>query len=271
MMLSIRQYSEVHPGSLVPMDGKCNSFTQYGSVVNERILTAIECLQWCVIANVETQTEMAACQFFDPSSHDSPDLHQHPECRAFPIASFTTDAIGTIHADGHTCWGLLTVIDNDSNGPSDDHNNDNINNDSGSSKERHTRGMVTATMLWPEATVFYEIILPSSPDSWAACGIDQAVATQNVLLGISHYHTHTHVKFVERTTQPNYVRIGCHSRPTRCASRVGHTGKIQKIFVGHCWDKVGSIIHELGHTVGLWHEHTRGTYVDVCFSPYLSR
>ena len=43
-----------------------------------------------------------------------------------------------------------------------------------------------------------------------------------------------------------------------CNSAVGRIGGLQEITTGRsCYVNVGSIIHEIGHTVGFWHEHSR--------------
>lgn len=44
----------------------------------------------------------------------------------------------------------------------------------------------------------------------------------------------------------------------RCCSFVGKRGNGgQAISIGKNCDKFGIIVHELGHVVGFWHEHTR--------------
>ncbi|PRD34561.1 UNVERIFIED_CONTAM: Tll1 [Trichonephila clavipes] len=44
----------------------------------------------------------------------------------------------------------------------------------------------------------------------------------------------------------------------RCCSFVGRRGNgAQAISIGKNCDKFGIVVHELGHVVGFWHEHTR--------------
>lgn len=44
----------------------------------------------------------------------------------------------------------------------------------------------------------------------------------------------------------------------RCCSFVGKRGNgAQAISIGKNCDKFGIVVHELGHVVGFWHEHTR--------------
>lgn len=46
--------------------------------------------------------------------------------------------------------------------------------------------------------------------------------------------------------------------PFRCCSFVGKRGSgAQAISIGKNCDKFGIVVHELGHVVGFWHEHTR--------------
>lgn len=46
--------------------------------------------------------------------------------------------------------------------------------------------------------------------------------------------------------------------PLRCCSYVGRRGGgPQAISIGKNCDKFGIVVHELGHVIGFWHEHTR--------------
>lgn len=55
----------------------------------------------------------------------------------------------------------------------------------------------------------------------------------------------------------------------RCCSFVGKRGTgPQAISIGKNCDKFGIVVHELGHVVGFWHEHTRpdrGDYVQILY------
>jgi hypothetical protein len=73
---------------------------------------------------------------------------------------------------------------------------------------------------------------------------------------IQHYHDNTRITFVESEGGDEHdTRLVF--RPTGgCASYVGRTDFAdQDLFVENC--SSGSVIHELGHAIGLFHEHTR--------------
>ncbi|XP_034943059.1 tolloid-like protein 2 [Chelonus insularis] len=73
-----------------------------------------------------------------------------------------------------------------------------------------------------------------------------------------HWENFTCVKFVERVNRehPNYIVFT--ERPCGCCSFVGKRGNgPQAISIGKNCDKFGIVVHELGHVVGFWHEHTR--------------
>lgn len=73
-----------------------------------------------------------------------------------------------------------------------------------------------------------------------------------------HWENSTCVKFVERVPDehPNYILFT--ERPCGCCSFVGKRGNgPQAISIGKNCDKFGIVVHELGHVVGFWHEHTR--------------
>lgn len=72
-----------------------------------------------------------------------------------------------------------------------------------------------------------------------------------------HWENYTCVKFVERSAEhSNYIVFT--ERACGCCSFVGKRGNgPQAISIGKNCDKFGIVVHELGHVVGFWHEHTR--------------
>uniref|UniRef100_A0A1B0DKZ0 Metalloendopeptidase n=1 Tax=Phlebotomus papatasi TaxID=29031 RepID=A0A1B0DKZ0_PHLPP len=72
-----------------------------------------------------------------------------------------------------------------------------------------------------------------------------------------HWENFTCIKFVERSSEhPNFIVFT--ERPCGCCSFVGRRGNgAQAISIGKNCDKFGIVVHELGHVVGFWHEHTR--------------
>lgn len=82
-----------------------------------------------------------------------------------------------------------------------------------------------------------------------------------------HWETFTCIKFVERNASEHenfilFTILDCH-----CCSPVGKQGKGgQNLSIGKGCHKRGIIIHELGHAIGFWHEHTRpdrDDYVEI--------
>lgn len=94
---------------------------------------------------------------------------------------------------------------------------------------------------WKNRTIPY--VLPADVP-------DQARVTG----AIAHWHAHTSIRFVPRTSQVDYMVF---TRVTNgCASMVGRQGGAQQLVIRDACS-VGNIIHELGHCVGLWHEQSR--------------
>ena len=77
---------------------------------------------------------------------------------------------------------------------------------------------------------------------------------QRVHEAIAHWHEKTTVRFVPRAGETDFLFIKRDQRG--CASMVGRQGGMQELILGDFCTR-GNLIHELGHTVGLWHEQCR--------------
>ncbi len=77
---------------------------------------------------------------------------------------------------------------------------------------------------------------------------------QMVLDAIKYIESKTYVKFIQRSSQNNYINII--SDEEACWSYVGMIGGKQELNVVHSCGK-GSTIHEFSHALGLWHEQSR--------------
>uniref|UniRef100_A0A1A8E6T5 Metalloendopeptidase n=1 Tax=Nothobranchius kadleci TaxID=1051664 RepID=A0A1A8E6T5_NOTKA len=99
--------------------------------------------------------------------------------------------------------------------------------------------------VWPDGIIPYVI-------SGNFSGSQRAIFRQ----AMRHWEKHTCVTFTERTNEESYIVFTY--RPCGCCSYVGRRGGgPQAISIGKNCDKFGIVVHELGHVVGFWHEHTR--------------
>ena len=104
--------------------------------------------------------------------------------------------------------------------------------------------------LWGGGVVPYEIA-------------PELAAEQHIPAAIAHLESRTSLRFVPRTAEhSDYVRFVLGGS---FASRVGRVGGQQEIVVS-AGGEMGQVLHEMGHTLGRWHEHCRSdrdSYVTV--------
>jgi len=94
---------------------------------------------------------------------------------------------------------------------------------------------------WPSSIVYYDID-PGCPHEDK---IEEAIA---------HYEELTPINFIKRTNQTNYIEFI--DGGDGMSSHVGMVGGRQEIKVAY-WAVRGKVIHEIGHALGLIHEHSR--------------
>lgn len=115
------------------------------------------------------------------------------------------------------------------------------------------KGTITtsSSKIWPGGVVYYR---------WAT-GLDQATKDK-FNAAKAHWESVTDVSFVYRSTQANYIEV---INGSGCYSYIGMIGGKQTLSIGSGCSS-GNAIHEIGHAVGMYHEHTRtdrNTYVTV--------
>lgn len=105
--------------------------------------------------------------------------------------------------------------------------------------------------LWREGVIPFQI----------ADGVYTGDQRAVILQAMRHWENTTCLTFIERTTEKDYIYF--HKGRCGCCSYVGRKGNgRQGISIGKNCDKFGIVVHEIGHTVGFWHEHTRPDRAD---------
>jgi len=112
-----------------------------------------------------------------------------------------------------------------------------------------TRGLGQDSLFdrWPDGIIPYQFTNSVSQSQ-----------RDNAQLAIAHWNERTRIQMIPRTQSnaANYENYISFELGGGCASYVGMKGGEQEVWLAdNC--TVGSIIHEIGHAIGLFHEHTR--------------
>ncbi|GBN35322.1 Astacin-like metalloprotease toxin 1 [Araneus ventricosus] len=104
--------------------------------------------------------------------------------------------------------------------------------------------IVNDFQIWPGGVVPYE----EDP------GLKKTVMKFVLERSFKHYLEHTCIKFVPRTNEKDYIRL---FPGQGCYSYVGRVGGQQPVSLGEGCGFQGTIVHELGHAIGFYHEQNR--------------
>jgi hypothetical protein len=123
-------------------------------------------------------------------------------------------------------------------------------------------GVDYAQYLWPKVGNQYQIPYVIASASGDLTNLNTAIAQFN--------HTFSNIQLVALTNQTDFVNFNFNPNDFsgECEAIVGRAGGEQQVG-GSNSCTVATILHELGHTVGLWHEQSRpdrNTYVSVNYN-----
>ena len=108
---------------------------------------------------------------------------------------------------------------------------------------RDISGHSQSAALWPGGRVPYEI--------------DERIEgrdLEDIHAALEEWNSRTVIEFFPRTDEEQYALLEPKPETGPCSSGVGR-GSPTKVWTGGCG--LAATVHELGHAVGLWHEHQR--------------
>ncbi|EDO33955.1 predicted protein, partial [Nematostella vectensis] len=98
---------------------------------------------------------------------------------------------------------------------------------------------------WPNAVIPYEF----------DCSIGNKQECLSTSQSMAEWESKTCIRFVKRTTETAYLSF---FRGQGCWGHLGHTANYKsQISIGDNCDFQYVMSHEIGHSVGFWHEHNR--------------
>lgn len=123
-------------------------------------------------------------------------------------------------------------------------------------KRKRRQAVISSTQLWPKGIIVYKY------DDQFPTNYTGLKTKTNIARAMKMWEDTTCLRF-RRNSPYVHTQVG-HSSVVNilfgftCQSVIGRTRYGQELEIGgNCINKVGSIAHELAHTAGLYHEHSR--------------
>ena len=105
-------------------------------------------------------------------------------------------------------------------------------------------GTISTSKLWPGATIPFQITFPNPSVEFTL--VQQAIAQWNAT---------TSVQLIPRSTELDFVSFD--NAPGPCGSPVGRQTGRQTVACNNVNISVATILHEIGHAAGMYHEQSR--------------
>ena len=115
------------------------------------------------------------------------------------------------------------------------------------------KGLSTQAIGLTSNTVLHDKLWEIRVVPYAISGTFSATAKQFIKDAIKHWEDKTPIHFIPRTNQADYIRFVMGSG---CSSVVGKQGGQQIITLEEACG-FGAAVHEIGHSMGYWHEQSR--------------
>ncbi|CAH1793700.1 unnamed protein product [Owenia fusiformis] len=115
--------------------------------------------------------------------------------------------------------------------------------------DKFRNAMLNKDARWPNGVVTYSIV--SSYPTWA---VDVFKSAMREIEANTSFNGQECITFKERTFEIDYVEL---APIGGCYSRVGVSGGKQPLSLGAGCERKGTVMHELLHTLGFWHEQSR--------------